>query len=550
MDYRTTIQTDTAATLKRGSSDDTDLEQHLAQRARTAPSDGGPVSDGAWEGADDDDEDEGRFFGDGMTEEQREIVAYVEGLGAPTEGSHLATADARRLFHKLQKAVVRNRELRAKYPDTPARFMESEVELDAALHQLLDVSQAPNLFPDLVELGLVPVLLDLLTHENSDVAAVVIQLLNEWTDEETVENAAGEEAIQSTELDSDTVDALIARERQISHLLRGVQRFVDAVIAAQGLPLVVQNLDRLSDANPDDQPAIFQTLGFAENLVNLDARYAEAVVSQTDLLSRILTLIRQPAFTANGQYASELLVILLQTSVANRVRLGALGGIDQLLRALATYRRRDPASDDELEFMENLFDALCLSLREPELQYQFLKSEGVELMVLMLKERRVSRSRALKVLNYATCTSHTVSQMVVEAIVEHAGLAPLMRILMKQGLAKFKRAYKHVSETEEEEHTVSLLAALLRHTDPVSPARWRIINKFLESNYERVDRLVELHQGYSERLLSVDQEIAQERKVRDPQRMDIRRVGPGGIPLSHSAILPTCHLPAVGHRQW
>ena len=35
--------------------------------------------------------------------------------------------------------------------------------------------------------------------------------------------------------------------------------------------------------------------------------------------------------------------------------------------------------------MENLFDVLCSALGEPEIKQQFLDSEGVDLMVLMMK---------------------------------------------------------------------------------------------------------------------------------------------------------------------
>lgn len=40
---------------------------------------------------------------------------------------------------------------------------------------------------------------------------------------------------------------------------------------------------------------------------------------------------------------------------------------------------------DETEFMENIFDALCSALGETENKKLFLDSEGVDLMVLMLK---------------------------------------------------------------------------------------------------------------------------------------------------------------------
>lgn len=35
--------------------------------------------------------------------------------------------------------------------------------------------------------------------------------------------------------------------------------------------------------------------------------------------------------------------------------------------------------------MENLFDALCSALAEPEIKKAFLDGEGVELMLIMMK---------------------------------------------------------------------------------------------------------------------------------------------------------------------
>jgi beta-catenin-like protein 1 len=49
------------------------------------------------------------------------------------------------------------------------------------------------------------------------------------------------------------------------------------------------------------------------------------------------------------------------------------------------FRRRDPTDADEAEFMENVFDSLCSALAEAEIKDLFLKSEGVDLMVLMMK---------------------------------------------------------------------------------------------------------------------------------------------------------------------
>ena len=50
--------------------------------------------------------------------------------------------------------------------------------------------------------------------------------------------------------------------------------------------------------------------------------------------------------------------------------------------------------------MENLFDALCASLMLPANRKKFLDGEGLQLMNLMLREKKESRESALKVRKY------------------------------------------------------------------------------------------------------------------------------------------------------
>lgn len=61
------------------------------------------------------------------------------------------------------------------------------------------------------------------------------------------------------------------------------------------------------------------------------------------------------------------------------------GENSQVLIDMQQYRRRDPVDADEEEFMENVYDALCAALSEPEIKNLFLEAEGVDLMVLMMK---------------------------------------------------------------------------------------------------------------------------------------------------------------------
>ena len=50
-----------------------------------------------------------------------------------------------------------------------------------------------------------------------------------------------------------------------------------------------------------------------------------------------------------------------------------------------------------------------------------------------------------------------------------------------------------------------------------TPPRIRLIAKFVEGDYEKVDRLLEMREAAEGRLRIVDRDIHQERKVSDPK---------------------------------
>jgi beta-catenin-like protein 1 len=95
--------------------------------------------------------------------------------------------------------------------------------------------------------------------------------------------------------------------------------------------------------------------------------------------------------------------------------------------------------------MENVFDALCSALNEPEIKDLFSASEGVDLMVLIMKsvlrsipflltltrnfrEKRQSRLRSIKTLDYAM--SGTAGTAICEAFVDALGLKTLFSAFM------------------------------------------------------------------------------------------------------------------------
>ena len=99
----------------------------------------------------------------------------------------------KRMLLSFEKKVLKNQEMRIKFPDMPEKFMESELELNDEIQTLHVIATVPEYYPILVETNTVQTLMGLLSHDNSDVAIAVIDLLQEMTDVDTV-NESEEEA--------------------------------------------------------------------------------------------------------------------------------------------------------------------------------------------------------------------------------------------------------------------------------------------------------------------------------------------------------------------
>ncbi|KAI9204682.1 Catenin-beta-like protein [Polychytrium aggregatum] len=446
------------------------------------------------------DEDDDRFMGDGLSDEQRRILELVDAAEDIPEAIDLSTL--KKMVLKFEKAVNKNQELRMKHGDRPQMFMESEADLDEETKGLTAISSVPHHYPVLVELGTLGTLLSLLSHENTDVAMTAVEVLNELTDEDVVGEIDENEAA-----------------------VEGMSVLVKALVENQALELLVQNMSRLNENNAEDKQGIFNTLGVVENMISVDPSVAEKVVAQTQLMPFLLARIGQRGFDSNRQYASELLSILLSSSSSNRRKLGELNGIDTLLVACAYYKKRDPTQLDEVELMENIFDCLCSALSLESNKAQFLESDGIELMLIMLREKKMSRMKAIKVLDHAlmraeqdpgadSADADAVASPESSAVhrgcyrfIEALGLKTLFAIFMRKGLKAYKKEYKTFSEREDEEHVMSIMASLLKYASSESThpgQRIRVFNKFTEGDGEKVDRLIEMYGSYQAKISAQD----------------------------------------------
>nr|DAD32587.1 TPA_asm: hypothetical protein HUJ06_011438 [Nelumbo nucifera] len=278
----------------------------------------------------------------------------------------------KKLVLSFERRLRDNLEARLKYPDQPDKFADSEIELHEEIEKLKVLAGGPELYPELVNLNTIPSILGLLSHDNTDIAIDVVGLLQDLTDEDVLE-------------DNDEPARIL----------------VDSLIENNALELLVQNLGRLSETDPDEMTAIYNTLATIENMIEVKPAVAELVCERTKLLRWLLGKVKVREFDSNKQYASEILAILLQNSTANQKRLGQMNGVDVVLQAVALYKSRDPKSSDEEEMVENLFDCLCCLLMPLENKEKFVKAEGVELMIIIMKQKKLAYGSAIRALDFA-----------------------------------------------------------------------------------------------------------------------------------------------------
>jgi beta-catenin-like protein 1 len=201
---------------------------------------------------------------------------------------------------------------------------------------------------------------------------------------------------------------------------------VDALVENNALELLVQNLSRMDETDSDEAAAVFNTLSIIENMTEVKPAVAELVCERTKLLRWILNRMKLREFDSNKFYASEILAILLQSSEANQKRLGQLNGVDTLLQAVAFYKSRDPKTTEEEEMLENLFNSLCSVVMPMENKDRFVKAEGVELMIIIMKQKRLAYGSAMKALDFAM----TRCPAACERFVDVLGLKTLFAAFM------------------------------------------------------------------------------------------------------------------------
>ncbi|XP_047500332.1 beta-catenin-like protein 1 [Penaeus chinensis] len=421
---------------------------------------------------------------------EEKLIEYEEQESSEMTDGPLNESLLKKMILSFEKRVLKNQELRIKFPDDPRKFMESEVELNDAVEELHVVATVPELYPVLVELGAVKSLLSLLSHDNTDISIATVDLLQEMTELEDIQEEEGAEAL------------------------------IDALLEGQVVTTLVHNLQRMDESNKSEADGVHNSLGIIENLAEVRVQVCRDA-GPGGLLAWLLKRLRAKLpFDANKLYSSEILAICMQNHEENRRLIGEMDGIDVLLQQLAVYKRHDPSTNEEQEMMENLFDTLCSCLMFTPNRDLFLRGEGLQLMNLMLREKKLSRNGALRVLDHALTGQEGADNC--NKFVEILGLRTIFPLFMK---TPGKHGKKGLTKDQHEEHVISIITSLLRNCRPNQ--RTRLINKFTENDHEKVDRLLELHFKYLEKVLATNLEEQAKAENLDEDELYLRRLDGG-----------------------
>ncbi|KAJ8257313.1 hypothetical protein GJAV_G00184250 [Gymnothorax javanicus] len=423
------------------------------------------------------------------------------------EGEPVDESSVKKMILTFEKRSYKNQELRIKFPDNPEKFMEAELDLNDIIQEMHVIATMPDLYHLLVELNAIHSLLGLLSHENTDILSLrdppplarKCQLFPICSASAWTKQVSGIAAIAVVDLLQELTDIDTLHESE-----EGAEVLIDALLEGQVVALMVQNMERLDEQVKEEADGVYNTLAIIENMAEFRPDLCTEAAQQGLMIWLLKRIKAKMPFDANKLYCSEILAILLQNNDTTRELLGEVEGIDVLLQQLSVFKRHNPASAEEQEMMENLFDCLCSCLMLPANRDRFLKGEGLQLMNLMLREKKMSRISALKVLDHGMIGPEGSDNC--HKFVDILGLRTIFPLFMKTP-KKMRKA--GVSDKEHEEHVCSIIASMLRNLR--AQQRSRLLSKFTENDCEKVDRLMELHFKYLEAVQAADKRIEGEK---------------------------------------
>ena len=374
------------------------------------------------------------------------------------------SVSSKKLVAALERKMQINAQARMKHAGDVAKFIDTESDLYEQVVAMQVIVNNPSLIPEILESNCTDLMVQLLDHENSDISLAVIEWFRDVFDGEILE-----------EVDEEQVAKMVARAKSC-HVAQAI----------------VSNLARFNENVEDDAKAVYSSMEFFEGIFELDPSFVEYAGKECNLIPWLIKRLLEkprPIRDDNRQYASEILSIMVQESTANQCICAGDAGLDHILKAISYFRKSDPVTQNDKEAQQNIFVTLRALLLVPANCALFVKSEGIELMFMLIRRTpSVSAIPALKVVAFAAASG----ELCCNSIVESSGLSVLFPIFSSPAILSASKS--KVSEVSQINESVSsILCSLLRFCK--NDKLVRVVNKFREEAYAKAIHAAELFVG-------------------------------------------------------
>ncbi|KRX06697.1 Armadillo-type fold [Pseudocohnilembus persalinus] len=381
-----------------------------------------------------------------------------------------------KLIKQFEHNILKNSQLRSEFPDKPEKFMESEIELDQKIKKFAHLSAYPELIQIFVQSSAIQNMILLLQHDNSDIRNEVINFIKDFVNMEL-------------EPEEEEKYAIVLNEAQDNFVKYGLFK---------GL---FQNLTKLKEEKKEDFEVVFKILEIIEGILNQQSEFITVLINDTEFLSwllkRIALKIQGKILDDNKLYCSEILVQILSNKEAQYLFVEKHLGVEKVIELLAKYKSTDPTNEEDKEYVLNLFAALQLLLIDKNAQDEFRVKSGIDLMLKMIKEKIFCSKPSLKTLMYALLNNPVSCNYFVEV----QGLKYIAPIMIMKGI----KSKKDEEQKQINEQVFSIFRSLIKDTKSLHQER--VVNKFRESDFEKIDRLFELHNYYFGYINEIDRQM-------------------------------------------
>ncbi|GAW81152.1 beta-catenin-like protein 1 [Plasmodium gonderi] len=393
-----------------------------------------------------------------------EILKQAENIECVDESS------IKKLATVLKKKKSKNERDRMEYPDNPEKWVMSEVDLDEILVNIKNLSVCSNLYISMVESEILGDIIDLLNHPNNDIVIEVIDIIKEITNPSNM-----------YELNKKENDVIVEylNKKKLCHFIINILEKVN------------------EEENEEYYNAMSSILNIFENIFELENSLQNDLLTNSKLLFFLLKRIDTDLKNddSNSLSASEILVLLILRINQFSQNIYddfyyTISIFNSLLKYISKYKEKDPPNVNKKEILLNVFQALGNLLLINDNINVFNSTNGLELMLKLLSERKFLCFPALKIFAITLNDKETCNKFV-----ELNGLKYLFCLFMLRNIKKSK-----IRIFEFEENMITVISNLCLHC--TDTCLGRVLNKFGEKKCEKIVRLLEIRQKYNEIIMN------------------------------------------------